>query len=290
MIELKNEQLKVQINPLGAEVHSVQYQGREYLWQGDSASWGRQAPNLFPIVGRLKDNVYRYKEQEYTLTQHGFARDMVFTVLSQTATQVCLQLQSNSTTRQRYPFEFDFRVTYQLQARQLQVRYAVKNPSETATMLYSLGAHPGFRVPLTTAGEFETTYVSVSPAQVYGQVHLVGPHSDLAHLGRLDFTKAMALRHDLFVNDALILATAGQPTTVTLTEQASGHGLQVINHDAPYVALWSAYPAQGDFVCVESWWGLADSLTSDGQLVNKAAILRLAPGLTNHHRYEVAFF
>ena len=91
MIELKNEQLKVQINPLGAEVHSVQYQGREYLWQGDSASWGRQAPNLFPIVGRLKDNVYRYKEQEYTLTQHGFARDMVFTVLSQTATQVCLQ-------------------------------------------------------------------------------------------------------------------------------------------------------------------------------------------------------
>ena len=33
----------------------------EYIWQADPAHWGKHAPILFPIVGALKDNQYRYK-------------------------------------------------------------------------------------------------------------------------------------------------------------------------------------------------------------------------------------
>ena len=54
MITLQNQQLTVKIDELGAQLHSIKRQdnGIEYLWQGDPASWNRQAPILFPFVGR----------------------------------------------------------------------------------------------------------------------------------------------------------------------------------------------------------------------------------------------
>ena len=57
MITITNERLMVQIDPLGAQMHSIKRRGEdtEYLWQGDAQSWSRQAPVLFPFVGRLKD-------------------------------------------------------------------------------------------------------------------------------------------------------------------------------------------------------------------------------------------
>ena len=61
MITLQNQQLTVKIDELGAQLHSIKRQdnGIEYLWQGDPASWNRQAPILFPFVGRLKDDQYQ---------------------------------------------------------------------------------------------------------------------------------------------------------------------------------------------------------------------------------------
>lgn len=61
MLTLKNDYLTVKINPLGAELTSVvdNETQLEYMWQADKAYWGRHAPILFPIVGRLQDNQYR---------------------------------------------------------------------------------------------------------------------------------------------------------------------------------------------------------------------------------------
>ena len=37
------------------------------MWDADPAFWGRTAPVLFPIVGALKDNSYRYEGQTYLM-------------------------------------------------------------------------------------------------------------------------------------------------------------------------------------------------------------------------------
>ena len=65
MITLQNDVLAVEINELGAQLHSIKRRdnGLEYLWQGDARSWGRQAPILFPFVGRLKDDQYEFDHQ-----------------------------------------------------------------------------------------------------------------------------------------------------------------------------------------------------------------------------------
>jgi galactose mutarotase-like enzyme len=65
MISLSNDQLTVSIKEAGAELTSIvdSTSGIEYLWKGDPEIWGRHSPVLFPIVGRLKENVYQSEER-----------------------------------------------------------------------------------------------------------------------------------------------------------------------------------------------------------------------------------
>ena len=145
----------------------------------DSASWGRQAQPLSDC--RTARTMFMLR-QEYTLTQHGFAGQ--YSGLGRRPPK-SFTAPSNSTTRQRYPFEFDFRVRISTSAAAA-VRYAVKNPVKKPRCCIREAPTLAFGA-IDDGWCVETTYVSVSPAQVYGQVHLVGPHSDLAHLDRLRF-------------------------------------------------------------------------------------------------------
>ncbi|HEY2727835.1 MAG TPA: aldose 1-epimerase family protein, partial [Parafilimonas sp.] len=78
MITLVNNELVIIINEKGAELQSVKYNDVEYLWQADANFWSKHAPVLFPIVGELKNGKYIFKDKEYKLPRHGFARDKIF--------------------------------------------------------------------------------------------------------------------------------------------------------------------------------------------------------------------
>ena len=60
--EIKNSFIKAKIRSFGAELNSLQKitNNFEYIWQADSKYWARHSPVLFPIVGRLKDDIYFY--------------------------------------------------------------------------------------------------------------------------------------------------------------------------------------------------------------------------------------
>ncbi len=92
MIQLEHDLLRISIAEKGAELQSLYRKdlNLEYLWSGDPAYWGKFSPVLFPIVGGLKDNTYFYKGQAYQLGRHGFARDMEFSVQSQSNKQLSL--------------------------------------------------------------------------------------------------------------------------------------------------------------------------------------------------------
>ena len=81
--EIKNEYIKAKIKSFGAELNSLQKidDSLEYIWQGDKEFWARHSPILFPIVGRLKNDSYFYKNQKYNMSQHGFARDKEFEIV-----------------------------------------------------------------------------------------------------------------------------------------------------------------------------------------------------------------
>lgn len=293
MITISDKYLIVQIAEKGAQLHSIKSNdGIEYLWQGDPKSWKRQAPVLFPFVGRLKDDQYQYQGVTYHQTQHGFARDEEFDVVNQSATAVTLKLSDNENIFHVFPFKFSLVIGYALNDGVLDVTYKVTNPSGDETLLYSLGAHPGFNVPVTNHGTFETAEVSAKPAKQFKRIKLVapGPFSDLNHPIIIDMEKPFKLNHDMFKDDAVIFALDGIPLTVSVKEPESGHGVQVITTNNKYVGVWSPYPAQANLLCIEPWWGIADSLNSDGQLKHKAAMTRLAPGKTNHYKFSIKPF
>lgn len=288
MITLTNDQLTVQVNELGAQLHSIKRYGdsHEYLWQGDPNSWGRQAPILFPFVGRLKGDQYVFDGRTYHQTQHGFARDRLFKVVSQEADQVTLEQRDDEQTRKAFPFAFVLQVTMKLVDDQLQISYLVKNPSVDHSLIYAIGAHPGFNMPLRSG----KVQLSVQPAETYSRVVLQGAYNDSNHPQVIDMHQSMELNHQIFEHDAVIFKTAGSNFMATLTDPASKRGVTVATEGTQYVGVWSSYPAQGEFICVEPWWGIADNLNADGQLLHKQDMHRLAPQQCAQYRFNIRPF
>lgn len=146
--QLKNNFLTVTLSDKGAEIQSVKdvNSGREYMWQADPEIWGRHAPVLFPVVGRLKDDQYTYDGKTYHMGQHGFARDAQFTVEEQDDKHIVFLLTSNEDTKKMYPFDFELRVSYSLVNNLLEEHFTVTN-TDTKEMIFGIGGHPGFNLP-----------------------------------------------------------------------------------------------------------------------------------------------
>ena len=52
-MKISNGTIEVEASAHGAELLSIRKSGKEYVWQGDPRFWGRHAPVLFPIVGKV---------------------------------------------------------------------------------------------------------------------------------------------------------------------------------------------------------------------------------------------
>ena len=116
---IENEELILVISSHGAEVRSLKDKktGREYMWCGDAAYWGRVSPVLFPIVGAVKDNTYRFKDKTYHMSQHGFARDMDFCLTEESEGEIWFCLTEQEATLEKYPFPFVLEIGYKLEGR-----------------------------------------------------------------------------------------------------------------------------------------------------------------------------
>ncbi|MBE6632584.1 MAG: aldose 1-epimerase family protein, partial [Ruminococcaceae bacterium] len=142
---ITNGHVMVTINSRGGEIFSIldfDKDTKEYIWVGDEKYWAGRAPNIFPIVGRVKEGKYTYNGNEYSIkSPHGFVRITEMNVIDHTDNAFTMSLSSNDETLASYPFEFDYKVRYTLDDRKLTVDYEVVNPSPTETLIFALGAH-----------------------------------------------------------------------------------------------------------------------------------------------------
>ena len=158
LFQISNDKITIQVDSMGAELKSLKdvATGREYMWSGDPQYWKRTSPVLFPLVGSLKDGVYRLDGQEYPMGQHGFARDMEFQLKSQSAHEIWFTLESNEDTLRKYPFPFLLELGYELREKTVAVKWNVKNPGQKQ-MYFSIGGHPAFLCPIEE-GTKQTDY------------------------------------------------------------------------------------------------------------------------------------
>ena len=253
---LQNEYLTVQISAQGAEVISVKSaDGTEFMWQADARYWGKTAPWLFPICGRLPSGAYTYGGKEYKMPNHGFARISTFKMAASGADFLTFALEPNAETRAMYPFEFSFEITYRLAGNTLSCALSATNRGEEA-MPASFGGHPGFCVPVGGVGDYTDCYLEFSapctPRAVVFSENLLDSGE------RVPYTPADGVRiplsHEMFANDATFLTDVAEAVTLRSTQTA--HAVTVTYGKVPYLGIWAAYPA-GDFVCVEPWHGMA---------------------------------
>ncbi len=290
MIQLENEFVKAIIAPKGAELQSLIRKDvqQEYMWSADPAFWGKKSPVLFPIVGGLKHNQYNYNGNTYQLGRHGFARDNEFTVTEQSSTAARFTLTDNADTHKLYPFSFSFSLQYQLLPEGISVSYIVENTGDE-TLLFSVGGHPAFKLPLSAGRSYADYYLRFSDAESAGRWPL-SPEGLIINKQPpllLNNSDTLSLSKPLFYEDALVFKHL-RSSSVSLRSDLDERGLRFHFEGFPFLGIWSAKDA--DFVCIEPWCGIADSADASGRLEEKEGIETLAAGAQFKRTWSVELF
>jgi len=290
MTTLSNTTISVAVKEHGAELCSLRKGDREYLWQAHEAFWKRHSPVLFPIVGSVWDGEYRVDDRVFKLGQHGFARDMDFTLVSQSDTEVLYALESTEETLLKYPYRFRLEIGYRLHGSSVDVIWRVKNPSD-GELFFQIGAHPAFYWPGEKGADdqplqndgllgFFRLLKDGRPAQsplrksVITEKGCVCPAAEAQTT--LEVDGLLPLTFDTFAHDALIFEGA-QIDRVELLD-AERHPYLDVDFAAPLVGLWSPPGKHAPFVCIEPWYGRCDRVGYAGDFRKKDHINRLAPG------------
>jgi galactose mutarotase-like enzyme len=284
MIILENEHLIARFSAKGAELQSLQSKANqtEYIWEANPEYWAKHSPVLFPIIGALKDNTYFYEGASYELPRHGFARDQEFEVEPIDAKEVVFTLRSSLESKQVYPFDFVLSLRYKLSAEGLSCSYEVANPA-SAPLLFSVGGHPAFAVSVNES-RYEDHYLSFN-ADDRLNYHKIKDNliSEETAVLPLD-NHQLQLKHELFYADALVFKNL-ESTKIRLGNALKGDLLEFEFENFPYFGIWSAKDA--NFICLEPWCGVADSVDSDQQLEHKEGIVSLEPGTSWSRTWSV---
>jgi galactose mutarotase-like enzyme len=276
-VKIENKYLSVRIKKKGAELYSLFNKENqiEYMWSGDPMFWGKTSPVLFPIVGTLKNNTFLFKDKAYNLSRHGFARDTVFELLKQTKTSATFSLKSNEESLKVYPFNFELHIKYDLEKDILKVTYKISNTGD-GPMLFSIGAHPAFKIPLTSNTAYDDYYLEFEteddidhwPISSEGLIQTKS-------LPLLVDTNKLKITKNLFYGDALVLKNIPF-NKISLHSTRDSYGLNFFCQGFPYFGIWAAKDA--DFICLEPWNGVADSVNHNNNFESKEGINKISSG------------
>jgi galactose mutarotase-like enzyme len=276
MYTLENRKLKIGIKKIGAELSQISSVKNinEFMWDADPAIWANHAPNLFPIIGALKEDSYRFENKKYAMTKHGFIRNNKDIALHEkTKDSLTFKLSQNETTLKSYPFKFEFYITYKLTDNKIDIIHTVKNCDEQR-LYFSLGGHPAFKCPVYENENYED-YVLEFEHDENSVRHLINMETGLISSKTkpvFNNSNKIPLTHDLFNEDALIFKDL-KSRKVTLKSDTYGAILSISYKEFPYLGIWAK--PNGNYVCIEPWLGIADYEDTNQELKTKEGILSL---------------
>lgn len=243
---IRSGELEATIASYGAELHSLKKDGYEYLWQAGEA-WTRHAPLLFPFICSPTGKTYNAGGREYKMNaNHGFARDMEFS-LSESGEDFCeFVLEDNEATLSQYPYHFRLYVRYFFENGRLVTLCRVENTGDEKMYFY-LGGHPAFNCPLEEGMTFNDYYVEYEKQELIEQQAGESLRTVLAYDNKLPLTR------ELFDYD-VIMKDMPQSECISLRSDKGGRYVTLYYPDSDCIAVWS--PTGNDearFVCLEPW-------------------------------------
>jgi galactose mutarotase-like enzyme len=284
-MDMKNDFLSIQVTDKGAELTNITdvKTGFEFLWQADPAVWGRHAPILFPIVGKVKNNVLCVDGKEYVMNQHGFARDKAFTRITETENEVWYELNSSEETLMVYPYSFTLRLGYTLNKNTLTCSYHIINTG-AQTMYFSIGAHPGFNLPLAGLDEYTIEFEK----EENEERHLLdGGLFNHTHKPVLSSPTTIELTSKLFDDDAIVFKDLHSKQLKL--KQRNGTFCITLDYEGfPHMGIWTQ-KGNEQYLCLEPWCGHADSVNGHSNISTKEGIITLLPHTEFKRSYSLSF-
>ncbi len=267
------------IETVGAELMSLTQNGKEYLWQGNPEFWEDRAPVLFPVVGRSKDDTLNIKGKDYPMPFHGFAQYTEMDVTEKTEDSITLSMTQSENTKKFYPWSFRFSVTYTLKGKELTTTYRVEN-QDTESLLFGLGGHPGFNLPMNEGENFEDYCLEFEQEEVLlsNQVFDNGCISATQKNLLLDRGRVLPLHRSLFNHDAIIFEDI-KSKSVKLIHKETGKGILFSYPDFPVFAAWTREEPCGGatFLCLEPWISMGIRDNEGYTMEEKCGIQTLNP-------------
>lgn len=287
MYRIQNKYLAVCISSKGAELQSIKgAEDREYLWQGDSAIWNQRAPVLFPYIGRMTEQSYRYGGNIYHMGIHGFAAEMDFAAEEVSGEEIAFSIEDSEKTRRQYPFSFLFTVRYWLKKNRLHIRYEVTNRGSKA-MYFGLGGHPGFQVPQDLGQVFEDYEIvfekDANPVKI--GISETGFVTEKKKKLELSQKHVLPLTHELFDLESIVLAEAGK--RVVLCSKKGSSRIILEFADMPYLGLWQMEGMRAPYVCIEPWSSLPSRQDLVEELEKQENLICLEPGRTYYNPWSI---
>lgn len=282
MVTLKNSMLEVKINPYGAEVQSVRDNaGHEYMWCGDPKIWGRTAPVVFPVCGSLKDGTFFYKDKSYSLEKHGFARFLDYAVEKSEPDKAIFKATGLEKYKESYPFDYDFYIMYALSENKLSVTYRVVNRSEEP-MYFSVGSHEGY----ACAGGIENYDIVFEKEECLKTLLLDGSLLSGESEPVAENVKTLPLRYEYFEKDSLIFEGI-KSRSLSLVDRRDKRSIKVNFPETDSLVIWTI--PQNEYICIEPWNGLPDSIEASGKIEEKHAIIELSGKDERNITHEIIF-
>lgn len=281
-MKLENQYLLVEASEDGAEITKIynKEDGTDIIWEGNPEFWKRHSPVLFPNVGKTYKNKMLINGEEYTTSQHGFARDSVFECVESTDSMVSFLLNSSEETKKKYPFDFKLFINYYLEGKEVKVEWKVENTGNE-TMYFTIGAHPAFR--FAKKDEVKSDYILKFPGKDQLEYILVDKETEDGMGTAIPEEKrtlklennTYVLNEEIFDNDALILdGTQIEEAWVCHKDGTPYVGMKC--EEFPSFGIWSVKDAP--FVCLEPWMGRCDDRGFNKEISQKNNINKVEPG------------
>ncbi|MGL4308618.1 MAG: aldose 1-epimerase family protein [Cetobacterium sp.] len=278
MYKLENDKLIVEVNEIGGELKRVFSKEKEieYIWHGKTGSFLKSAPNLFPFIGNIKNGEidYPYDGKRITLPmdKHGFVREALFQVIEKNDTKIVFQLKSSEELKNKYPYEFIFKIEYILEDNNLIQKYIVEN-EDKCEMYYHVGGHTAFSCKYRDRDTFEDFYLEFNDEKCIEYNMDKGGQFVSSEKIELELEKPFKLYKKRFKEHAYVLDEL-KNKKISLKNKNSNHGIELEFEDFPLVTLWSNGD-ESEFICIEPWAGTTDFVENTGRVEEKYCINKL---------------
>ena len=281
---LNNANLTIRVNSMGAELtglYSKQTE-TEYLWQPGGEIWPHSSLLLFPNPGRIAHDRILVDGKVYPAMMHGFAANMEFACVEQSAERMMLELAACDYTRKYYPYEFCLQVEFVLEEDRLLQNLRVINRDEKPAY-YCLGAHPGFYCPIGLNEKAEDYALVFDRPQNLNNLEMQANTRLLTgkQTPYLQNETTIPLGDHFFDNGPMLFGNMAA-NTITLKSEKSGRFVELGVAGFSDLCLWGM-GTQMSIIAIEPWIGTSDRFDTDHVWERKPGNQKLLPGESRTH-------